>query len=211
MSRWRVWLVCLAVAAWCGAGCASRRPTSTEALGRGYLAECRGDWSGAASSFRLVAVCGGTVGEVTEEERLAALEGLARASVALGCPGEALRLLGTLPGTVTTAADCRRLVLAAKLVAASGQVQDADRMMVEVAGALSVVRGVPVRLRVEVLRWAGEAALRERQFEESERWLSGAVEAARASGDAESLGACRELLRVVRAQRQNAQGWRRVK
>lgn len=191
----------LAASLW-GVGCASRM-TSTEALGRGYLAECRGDWPAAVSSFRQVAVREETLmGAVTEEERLAALEGLARASVALGRPGEALRVLGTLPGSVTTVADCRLMMLAAKLVAASGQAQDADRMMTDVAGALRGMPEVAPRLRAEAFRWAGEASLRGRRFEEAERWLSLAVEAARREGDAVSVRVCQELRRLARTQTQ---------
>ncbi|MGN0879587.1 MAG: hypothetical protein ACI4WT_09080 [Oligosphaeraceae bacterium] len=197
-----VWWL-LASSLW-GVGCASRM-TSTEALGRGYLAECRGDWPSAAAAFRQVAERGGTLDAVTAEERLAALEGLSRASVALGRPGEALRALGTLPGAVTTTADCRLMVLAAKLVAAAGQAQDADRMVTDVAGALRGLPEVSPRLRTEVFRWAGEAGLRQRQFETAERWLSLAVEAARTSGDAESLRRCQELRRLARTQTQTMQ------
>ena len=198
----------LAASLW-GVGCASRM-TSTEALGRGYLAECRGDWPAAVSSFRQVAVRGETLmGAVTEEERLAALEGLARASVVLGRPGGALRVLGTVPGSVTTVADCRLMMLAAKLVAAVvvggwGEARGAERMVGDVAGGLRGVAGVARRLRAEAFRWAGEASRRGRRFEEAERWRSLAVEAARREGDAVSVRVCQELRRLARTQTQTS-------
>ena len=85
---------------------------------------------------------------------------------------------------------------------ATGIMPDVMTDDLDVAGALRGMPEVAPHLRAEAFRWAGEASLRGRRFEEAERWLSLAVEAARREGDAVSVRVCQELRRLARTQTQ---------
>lgn len=178
----------------------SRQPrlSVTEQLGSGYRCVNRGDWEGAATAFRAV-----TLRKMaTPEERMAALEGYVRACIRLRRPVEAQRVLGALPGQVRTVLDVRRQILGAQVALAAGQMQVADKMMLDVSAVVSGVRDVPASVLLVVYRWAGEALIRRRQLAGASEWFERAVEQARRAGDEEQRQRCEELLRVAQAKEQ---------